>query len=153
MLSIPYVAHNGDVLAMKFRRIDDSEGPKYDSPPSQKARLFNARSLAEGGAYAVICEGELDAIAGWSIGISHIVSTPGTTWLDHWPRCFADFDRVLVVADHDAKEDGSDPGLKHAQKVKKTIEGAELVLPPAGLDLTDWIQRDGREAVLEAMGL
>jgi len=153
MLCIPYVLHTGDVVAMKFRRIDDSEGPKYDSPSGQTARLYNARTLAEGGPLALICEGELDAIAAEEhLGVPS-VGTPGTTWMDWWARCFGDFDRVVVVADHDAKEDGSDPGLKHARKVQKTIEGAELVTPPAGHDMTSWINEYGVDAVRKGLGL
>lgn len=152
MVSIPYLTDAGTV-AMKFRRIDGSEGAKYDSPPGQKTRLYNARSLANGGELAVICEGEFDVIAAVSIGITAAAGTPGTTWLEHWPRCFGDFDRVAVIADHDAKEDGSDPGMKHAKKVMATIPGAELVTPPAGCDLTDWINEHGGDAVLEALGL
>ena len=153
MLCIPYVLHTGDVAGMKFRRIDGSDGVKYDSPPGQKARLYNAKTLAEGGPVALICEGELDAVAAEAhLGVP-AVGSPGTTWMDWWSRCFGDFDRCIVVADHDAKDDGSDPGLKHAQKVRKSIEGAELVTPPAGLDLTDWLLRDGAETVREALGL
>lgn len=152
MLSIPWLTPNGAV-GMKFRRIDGSEGPKYDSPPGQKARLFNAQSLRQGGDLAVVCEGEFDAIMGQSSLDVPCVATPGTTWLDHWSRCFGDFDRVVVIADHDAKEDGSDPGRKHAEKVHKAISGAELMLPPSGLDLSDWVLRDGPEAVRKAVGL
>lgn len=152
MLSIPWLTPAG-VVGMKLRRIDGSEGPKYDSPPGQKARLFNAQALREGGDLAIICEGEFDAILGQSMLDVPCVATPGTTWLDHWSRCFGDFDRVVVIADHDSKEDGSDPGLKHAQKVQKAVSGAELVLPPPGLDLSDWLLRDGVEAVRKACGL
>jgi phosphatidylethanolamine-binding protein (PEBP) family uncharacterized protein len=60
---------------------------------------------------------------------------------------------VLVVADHDAKEDGSDPGLKHAHRVVKDIPGAELVTPPPGHDLTSWLIEYGVDAVAEGMGL
>lgn len=156
MLSIPYVLMDGGVCGFKFRRIDDGDGPKYDSPAGQKARLYNAQSLAEGGSVALVCEGELDAIAAQGAFSVPSVGVPGvSTWAGnpHWARCFGDFDRTLVVADHDAKEDGSDPGLKHASRVVKDIAGAELVTPPPGLDLTDWIIECGVDAVAGALGL
>lgn len=153
MLAIPYLTPAG-VVGMKFRRIDGSEGPKYDSPSGQKVRLYNAQSLSDGGDVAVVVEGELSALIAQSALSVPCVGTPGASaWLDHWPRVFADFDRVIVVADHDAKDDGTDPGVRHAKKVQKSIEGAELVLPPAGLDLDEWLERDGVEAVKKAMGL
>lgn len=155
MLSIPYVTPVG-VTGFKFRRMDTSPGPKYDSPAGQRAHLFNARSLAAGGAVALVCEGELDAIAAQGAFSVPSVGVPGvSTWAGnpHWARCFSDFDRVVVVADHDAKEDGSDPGLKHANRVLKDISGAVLVTPPPGLDLTDWILEYGVDAVAERLGL
>lgn len=150
MLSIPYITPAG-VVAIKFRRLE-GEGSKYDGP-SQKARLYNAGVLVDGGSVVAVCEGELDAVvAEAALGIP-AVATPGTSWLPHWGRALADFDRVLVVADHDAKEDGSDPGRKHADKLVKEIHNAELVLPPAGLDLGEWIQQDGAESVRKVAGL
>lgn len=151
MLSIAYLSPVGP-LAIKFRRIDESSGPKYDSPAGQHPRLYNAQSLAPGGELAVVCEGELDAVMAQSrLGIAAVAS-PGTTWLEHWGRCFGDWDRVLVIADHDAKEDGSDPGLAHARKVVKAIPDAQLVLPPAGLDMSDWLNQD-EKAVRKALGI
>lgn len=155
MLSIPYITPLG-VIGFKFRRIDGSEGPKYDSPAGQKARLYNAQSLAEGGAVALVCEGELDAVAAQGAFSVPSVGVPGVSAWEgnpHWARCFGDFDRIVVIADHDAKEDGSDPGLKHAGRVVKDIPGAELVTPPPGLDLTDWIVGYGVDAVAEGLGL
>lgn len=152
MLSIPYLSPAGP-LAIKFRRIDESSGgPKYDSPAGQHPRLYNAQSLIPGGSLAVVCEGELDAVMAQSrLGVAAVAS-PGTTWLEHWNRCFTDWDRVLVIADHDAKEDGSDPGLAHAKKVTKSIPGAEMVTPPAGLDISEWLMQD-ETAVREALGI
>lgn len=155
MLSIPYLCH-GSVVAMKFRRIEDSDGPKYDAPAGQHLRLYNAQSLAEGGEVAVVCEGELDAIAAAGALSVPSVGVPGTSAWDanpHWARCFGDFDRVVVIADNDVKESGDNPGMKLAQKIVKSVGGAELVAPPAGLDLTDWLLRDGADAVRKAVGV
>jgi hypothetical protein len=157
-LCIPYVT-SGGVVGLKFRCIEDHDCKavkcqRYDSPSGQKARLYNAQSLADGGSVVVVVEGEIGAIIAQSALSVPCVGTPGASaWEPWWPRCFSDFDRVIVVADHDAKEDGSDPGRKHAEKVRKSIEGAELVLPPAGMDLDEWIQSDGVDAVKKAMGL
>lgn len=150
MLSIPYLSAGG-VTAIKFRRLDGGT-PKYDGP-SQKTRLFNSRVCAEGGELVLVCEGELDAIVAESALGVPAVATPGTQWLPHWPRMLADFDRVVVVADHDAKEDGSDPGMKHADKVVRSISGAEKVIPPAGFDLSDWFLASGADPIKKAVGL
>lgn len=153
MLCIPYITARGDVIAVKFRRVDESEGPKYDSPSGQKAHLYNAHVLANGGPLVAVVEGELDAVAVQTILGIPCIGTPGTLWFDHYSRCFTDFDRVLVIADHDAKDDNTDPGRKHADKVTKAIPGAELILPPAKHDPTSWIQEYGIEAVKKELGL
>ena len=160
-VSLPYVTDAG-VVAFKFRCQGEHDCKavkcqRYDSPPGQKARLFNARACSDGGPVVVVCEGELDALVGMSqLGVP-CVGTPGTTFLEHWARVFGDFDRVVVVADHDSKSDGTDPGLKHAKKVladiRKVHENVDLVLPPAGADLGEWIADKGAETVREAMGL
>ena len=152
MMSIPYLTPAGTV-AMKFRRIDGSEGPKYDSPPGQKARLYNVMDLLEPAEVVAICEGELAALVfSDTLGIP-TVGTPGTQWMEHWSRCFADYDRVLVVADHDVKDDGSSPGVKHAKAVVSKVPHAELVLPPAGEDPDSWIVNYGADAVRERLGI
>jgi DNA primase len=146
------------VFGFKFRCVSEHDCKaencqRYDSPSGQTARLYNARALAQGGDVALVCEGEFDTLIALSqLGVP-AVGTPGTTWREHWSRCFSDFDRVVVIADHDAKPDGSDPGLKHAKNVKDKIPGAELALPPAGYDLGEWIAAEGSEVVREALGL
>lgn len=153
MMSIPYLTPGGPV-AIKFRRLDD-EHPKYDGPSGQHARLFNAGLLADTDSDTVlICEGELDAVVGTHVlGVPSVGRPGGGTWLDHWSRCFADFERVLIVADNDDKPDGSNPGLKSAKSVQKHIPDSQLVLPPLGMDLGEWVLAEGAEAVKKGLGL
>ena len=152
-VSIPWLTQTG-VVGFKFRRLETEGGrDKYDSPSGQTARLFNARSLADGGSVALVCEGEFDTILAASALSVPAVGTPGSNWMGHWSRCFGDFDRVVVVGDNDLKEDGSNPGKKHAEKVRKAIPGAELVLPPLGFDLTDWVLAEGVDVVREGLGI
>lgn len=154
MMAIPYLTPAGPV-AIKFRNLDpDSLGPKYDGPSGQHARLYNVSALLDTTTdTAVICEGELDAaVCSVTVGVP-AVGTPGTTWLDHFPRCFADFDRVLIVADNDNKADGSNPGLKHAKHVQSTISRSRIVMPPLGMDLGEWFLSAGADAVREGLGL
>lgn len=156
-MSIPYVVPSG-VVAMKFRCIADHNCKevgcqRYDQPAGQKVHLFNAGILATTKSDVVaVCEGELDAIlCTHELGIP-AVGTAAGTWLDHYPRCFADFEEVIVIADHDAKPDGSSPGIKHAKRVASTISRSRIVTPPVGMDLGEWVAAEGREAVLERIG-
>jgi hypothetical protein len=157
-MSIPYLTQAGTV-AMKFRCIADHDCKaehcqRYDAPSGQKARLFNAGVLAKGGEVCAVLEGELKAlVCTHEVGVPAVGTSAGI-WLEHWPRCFADFNRVVVIADNDQKEDGSNPGLKHAKdKVMKTLPNAELVIPPPGVQLDEWVLAEGVEMVRKAMGL
>lgn len=152
-LSLPYVTTAG-VVAIKFRNLDPESDRRWDAPAGSKIRLYGASDLAEGGDVAVIVEGEMKRLVAKSFmpDVS-VVGTWGTNWFDHWSRCFGDFDRVIVVADNDERADGSNPGRKHAEKVVKAVPGAELALPPLGLQLDEWLLRDGVDAVRRACGL
>lgn len=151
-LSIPYLTPAG-VVAMKFRNLNPDDDHRWDAPAGSRTHLYNARALAEGGEVCLLVEGEMKTLVGSSMLDVPVVGTWGTNWLPHWPRCFSDFDRVIVVGDNDVKEDGSNPGRKHAEKVVKTLQNAELVLPPPGVQLDEWLLRDGPEAVSEGLGL
>lgn len=153
MLSIPYVTPGG-VVAMKFRCIKPhdckAEGcQRYDAPDGQKARLYNAGALAVAGSIAAVVEGELKARVVTDVLGIPAVGTSAGVWMDHWSRCLADFDRVLIIADND------DPGLKHARgKVLKAVANAELVVPPADHPkIDDWVAEVGVDPVRKALGL
>ena len=148
MLSIPYLTPAG-VVAIKYRRLG-GDGPKYDGPAGQVARLYNVRAIVEGGDVIAICEGELDALVCHSY-ITPAVAAPGVSWQDHWTRALADFERKLIVVDHDVKEDGSSPGIKHGKSLLTKIPGAELVFPPPGMDLNEWYLAEGPDAIRKAM--
>lgn len=149
MMSLPYLTPTG-VVGVKFRRME-GEGPKYDSPSGQGHRLYNVLAFQSRADTIALCEGEMDAIVCNSVVGVPAVATPGTNWMPHWSRCFSDFERVLIVADNDEKEDGSNPGLKHARSVLKQLPNAQIVLPPNGLDMNDWLLRDGADVVRRAL--
>jgi len=155
MLSIPYLTPAG-VMALKFRQLQPERKPKYDAPAGQHARLYNVAALHSKGDTVAVCEGELDAaVMTYVVGVP-AVGIPGAShWLPYWSRCFQDYERVLVVADADIPKDGKEPpGQRHAERVVKEIGGsARLILPPAGEDLTSWVQRDGIAVVKEACGV
>lgn len=154
MLCLPYVTPAG-VVAMKFRALDPERTPKYDAPVGQHVRLFNVMALHSDSGVIAICEGELDAIVmTHEVGIPAVGIPGASNMQDHWVRCFSDFETVLVIADHDiAKEGKEPPGQRHAQKVAKKIDGARVVLPPPGLDLSDWYMAEGPEAVRKSCGV
>ena len=139
---------------MKFRCIKPhdckAEGcQRYDAPAGQKAKLYGAGDLVNGGDVAAVVEGELKAImVKQELGIPAVGTSAGQ-WLEHWPRTLADFEKVLIIADND------DAGLKHAKdKVLKSLPQGRLVVPPnEHLKIDDWLLAVGAEEVRSAIGL
>lgn len=155
-LSIPYVTPAG-VVAIRFRCLQDHdcrvEGHgKYDSPAGIPTRLYNVAALHTKGSRVGCAEGELDSLVATHVVGLPSVGVPGIkNWKPHFSRCFADYEEVLVFADSDEDEE---KGIKHAKKAVKEIgQGGRLVLPPNGLDLTEWVQRDGVEKVRDVCGV
>lgn len=154
-LSIPFVTPAG-VIHMRFRCLScptKCEGhSKYDSPGGLPTRLYNVSALHSPGSRVGCTEGELDALVATHVLGLPSVGVPGiSNWKPHFGRCFADYDEVLVFADHDPDDE---KGVKHAKKAVKDIgSAARLVMPPLGLDLTEWVQRDGVEVVRDACGV
>jgi phage/plasmid primase-like uncharacterized protein len=87
------------------------------------------------------------------LGIPAVAIPGASSFKDHWPRCFADFDRVLICMDNDFKEDGSNPGQRAARKWADLIPQATVIPPPIGLDLSEWVLRDGPDAVKKGLGI
>lgn len=154
-MSLPYVTPAG-VVAMKFRCISDHDChavgcQRYDAPSGQKARLYGAGSLAHTDSpIAAVVEGEFKAmVVQQELGIPAVGTSAGL-WREHWARCLADFDEVLVIADND------DAGVKHAKdKVLKALpHQGRLVVPPLEFPkIDDWLITVGAETVKKEIGL
>jgi hypothetical protein len=173
-LSIPYVTPVG-ARTIKFRclaphRCDEVGCPKYLGIEGSKPRMFNAMTLIAGPQVVAICEGELDAVVCESVLEVPAVAVPGVgAWLPHFPRMFAGVPRVLVVVDNDDPKPrkncwdetcqrngecrGHSPGRELAKRVARDIDQAQVMPPPKGSDLTEWIQASGLDAVRKGIGL
>lgn len=150
-LCIPYCTSAG-VVSLKFRALDDSQ-PKYMGLPGQHPRLYNVRSFHLDSPHIAIVEGELDALIMSDLVGVPAVSVPGAPiWLDHWPRCFADYETVFVVTDNDASNE-QNPGQRLAHKIAESIRGCTVVQPPPDQDVSEWYLSGGRDAILDKMGL
>ena len=156
-LSVPYITPLG-ARTIKFRCLLDHDCsavgcPKYLGITGAKPRMYNAMALIEGPQVVAVCEGELDAVVCSSLLVP-AVGVPGvSSWLPHFARMFAGIPRVIVLVDNDDKQDGRNPGRELAERVARDVEQAEVIPPPKGLDLTEWVLRDGVDAVRKGLGL
>lgn len=146
MLAIPYITPNG-VVDMRFRRLDQGDGPKYLSLPGHSPRLYNTSALLRAGESVSITEGEMDAaVLDYLVGLP-AVGVPGASmWKSHYPRVFADFRTVYVWGD------GDSAGAEFAKKVVREI-GAIMVRVPEGHDVSSLYMAEGVAGVKSRAGL
>ena len=136
MLSIPYRTPAG-VVGLKFRRIDGGT-PKYLWPTGQKIGLFNVLDLHKGGDTIAICEGELDAIVlSGMVGIPSVGVAGVSLWKPWFPKLFEAYNRILIFADNDVKEDGRNPGQELAKRIKEDLDKADIIHLPDNTDVND----------------
>jgi len=151
-LAIPYRTPTG-VVGIKFRRVDGGT-PKYLWPTGQKVGMFNVVDLHAGSSTIAICEGELDTLV-----MSALVNIPAigiagvSQWKPHFQKMLEGFDRVIIFADNDLKEDGRNPGMELAKRIKEDVEKATVISLPENKDVNQVFLEDGVEWLYErAMG-
>jgi DNA primase len=136
MLSIPYRTPAG-IVGLKFRRLD-SGTPKYLWPVGQKVGLFNVVDLHRNSPTIAICEGEIDTIVlSGIVGIPSVGVAGVSQWKPWFPKLFEPYERVLIFADNDVKEDGRNPGQELAKRIKEDLDKAEVIQLPDNTDVND----------------
>ena len=142
MLSIPYRTPAG-VVGLKFRRLDDGT-PRFLWPTGQKVGLFNVVDLHRGGDTIAICEGEIDTVVlSGLVGIPTVGVAGVSQWKPWFPQLFESYNRILVFADNDVKEDGRNPGQELAKRIKEDLDKAEIIHLPDNTDVNDVYLRHG----------
>lgn len=151
-LSIPYRTPTG-VVAVKFRRVDGGT-PKYLWPTGQKVGMFNVVDLHAGSPVLAVCEGELDTLVMSAlVGVPAIGVAGVSQWKPWFPKMLEGFDRVVVFADNDVKEDGRNPGMELAKRIKEDVDRAVVVNLPDNKDVNALFLEDGKDWLYErAMG-
>lgn len=152
MLSIPYISPAG-VTALKFRKLGEGT-PKYLWPVGQKIGLFNVRDLHKTSKTIAICEGELDTIILSSVvGVPTVGVAGVSQWKAWFPKLFEPYENVIVMADNDVKENGTNPGQELAKKIKEDLPNATVVILPPGKDVNDCYLEYGADWLREKVGL
>jgi DNA primase len=125
MVAIPNICggERPHVVGIKFRRLPDEEGKKYDQP-SRPTRLFNARAIDEADDVLCITEGELDAVILEQLGLHAIAAAGNTAWKGHYWRLLEGFPRIVLFRDND------DAGLLLERDIRKFDLPLACFVPP-----------------------
>jgi hypothetical protein len=119
-------------------------GPKMVAAGARE--LFPAPESYEAGGTCWLCEGEADAIAAVSAGLT-AVGVPGVaTWKVGWVNRFQRFNRVVIV--FDADKAGRDAAHARARTLSTLMSATVVDLAPArtdGYDVSDVVLEEGPE--------
>lgn len=142
-LSIPYLAADGHVVSMRFRRPDwlTDSGPKYFSMEHEPGRIYGADSIMSGAIDLHVAEGEFDRLILKKV-FGAAVGYPGATfWKPHHRVFFRGFRNVYLWGD------GDEAGRKFSREMSNRIRNSVQVLLPDGQDVTDLYVKGGAEAL------
>ena len=150
-MAIPYQDGMYRVRGIRYRALPGCRlnEVKYLAPYNQKAHIFAPRAADQ--AVAVICEGEMDAMSCWNVGIKACGIPGATMWQDHWALLFRNCDEVVLAFDAD------EAGAAGQRKVRRSLRqyGIDVRYPevPEGNDINDLMLSGGAKAVKGALGL
>lgn len=146
-VTIPYFTRSG-VVQMRSMSVEvDGVRPEPKMLPwflGDKLRLYNTTALSGTVPEVFLCEGEMDTIVAWQLGL-YAVGVPGVkNWKKLYTRIFR-YRKVTILADNDDQGQG----LKMAEDIAKQLEGAAIVKMDPGHDLNSLYQAKGPEYILK----
>lgn len=145
---IPYLTPTG-VVDVRFRstETDVAGGFKYLGRPGAELMLYNVNAFNDDTEVICVTEGEFDCIAATMAGLT-AVSCPGANgWKPFYARAFADYRRVLVLAD------GDSAGRELGKKIAQSVDVAVVVSMPDGLDVNDVVLQRGADGLRKMVGM
>lgn len=132
MLSIPYIAPNGDTVTIRFRRLGD-EGPKYRSMHGDTPRPYNTPALERATKDFWITEGEPDTWILHQLGLPANGFGGANTWKPCFRHIYSQYRTVFIPCDGDAA------GKKFGESIAKDLPNARPI------DMGTYIDDEGEE--------
>jgi len=146
-LAIPYITPTG-VVDLRFRAIRPDDSPKYMSRSGAEQHIYNVPAFQIDSDVIAVCEGEMDTIITHSMCGIPAVGMPGAaSWKSWYARAFADYRKVIVLAD------GDQAGREMGKKIMQAIDVAMVVSMPDGLDVNEVFLAEGPDGIRKRAGL
>lgn len=153
MLSIPYLAPNGDTLTVRFRRLGD-EGPKYRSMHGDAPRPYNTQALERHSLDFWITEGEPDTWTCHQLGLPVTGFGGANTWKPLFRHIYAQYRTVFIPCD------GDKAGREFGKSIATSLPNARPIDMGTYVDeegehahdVNSFFLMEGREATLKKVG-
>jgi DNA primase len=157
-IMFPLADMRGRVLGFGARAMSEGRGPKYlntsDNEIYHKGKhLYGgdlARAAAAKAGEAILCEGYTDVIALHQAGFKNAVGLMGTALTDEQVGELGRLAQTVLLA-LDADSAGQEAMLKASRLAARRKLELRVVELPAGADPADLLQREGAEAMREAI--
>ncbi|MDW8343436.1 MAG: DNA primase [Verrucomicrobiae bacterium] len=151
----PIRDEQGRVVAFSGRILtDDKEQAKYvnspETPIFQKSRILFAydrakRPMLEAG-FAVVCEGQIDALTCHEAGLENVVAPQGTALTEQHARLLKRFVNEVVLL-FDGDEAGQNAVVRSADALMEAGLAIRVALLPAEHDPDSFLRTHGVEAL------
>ncbi|MEU3045831.1 toprim domain-containing protein [Streptomyces sp. NPDC006984] len=145
-LAIPYLGHDGRVLTIRFRCLEEHDHRafqhgKYNTLKDDPPRLYGVDAIHRASDEIHVTEGELDALTLRRIGL-HAIGVPGASlWQPRHRRMLAGFSRVWVWGDPD------EAGAELVTRISRSLRTAQGVRLRDG-DVTETYVAGGADALI-----
>jgi DNA primase len=157
-IMFPLADMRGRVLGFGARAMSEGRGPKYlntsDNDIYHKGRhLYGgdlARAAAAKAGEAILCEGYTDVIALHQAGFKNAVGLMGTALTDEQVGELGRLAQTVLLA-LDADSAGQEAMLKASRLAARRKLELRVVELPAGADPAEFVQREGADAMREAI--
>ena len=158
-LIFPICDEQGRVVGFSARTVEsETQGAKYvnspETPVFRKSKILYALPLARAGikniGNAILCEGQMDAIAMHRAGFNNAVAPQGTAFTDEQARILRRYtDHVLISFDSD--EAGLKATLRTIEILLPVGFSIRVVIMPSGYDPDTLFREQGVEGVQKAI--
>ena len=145
-LAIPFITPSG-VIDIRFRALDTDDGAKYLTRPGASSHLYNVPAFQVDTDVIAICEGEFDTMIATQCGVTAVGVSGANNWKDWYQRAFRDYRRVFVLTD------GDSAGRELGNRIAKQIDVAVIAPMPDGMDVNEFVQAHGGQALRDRVGL
>ncbi len=144
-LAIPYITPSG-VIDIRFRSLNNDNGPKYLSRPGATTHIYNIGALTQDSSMLVVCEGEIDTIIATQVGFTAVGLPGANNWKPYYSRVLDGWDKIMLFCD------GDNAGREMAKTISRELDNVFPVFMPDNQDVNDVFLTEGADGLRRRVG-
>jgi DNA primase len=144
-LAIPYLTPSG-VIDIRFRSLNNDNGPKYLSRPGATTHIYNISALTQDSSMLVVCEGEIDTIIATQVGFTAVGLPGANNWKPYYSRVLDGWEKIMLFCD------GDNAGREMAKTISRELDNVFPVFMPDNQDVNDVFLTEGADGLRRRVG-